>query len=339
MKKDSVYTLGIETSCDDTAASILLNNKVLSSVISSQDVHKLYGGVVPELASREHQKLITPVVNEAIIRSGIDKKQINSVAFTRGPGLLGSLLVGTSFAKSLSIGLDVPLIEINHMQAHILSIFIDSDQKPPNFPFLALTVSGGHTQFVIVKDYFEMEEIGKTLDDAVGEAFDKSGKIIGLDYPSGPIIDKLSKKGDPNAFEFTKPKVEGLNFSFSGLKTGFMNFIKKESLVNKDFIKNRLNDICASIQSTIIDILIEKIVSAVEITQIKDIVICGGVSANSMLREKTISLGRDNKWKVYFPEIHYSTDNAAMIAVAGYLKYKESITSDLSCSANARYKI
>ena len=200
MKKDSVYTLGIETSCDDTAASILLNNKVLSSVISSQDVHKLYGGVVPELASREHQKLITPVVNEAIIRSGIDKKQINSVAFTRGPGLLGSLLVGTSFAKSLSIGLDVPLIEINHMQAHILSIFIDSDQKPPNFPFLALTVSGGHTQFVIVKDYFEMEEIGKTLDDAVGEAFDKSGKIIGLDYPSGPIIDKLSKKGDPNAF-------------------------------------------------------------------------------------------------------------------------------------------
>ena len=339
MKKDSVYTLGIETSCDDTAASILLNNKVLSSVISSQDVHKLYGGVVPELASREHQKLITPVVNEAIIRSGIDKKQINSVAFTRGPGLLGSLLVGTSFAKSLSIGLEVPLIEINHMQAHILSIFIDSDQKPPNFPFLALTVSGGHTQFVIVKDYFEMEEIGKTLDDAVGEAFDKSGKIIGLDYPSGPIIDKLSKKGDPNAFEFTKPKVEGLNFSFSGLKTGFMNFIKKESSGNKDFIKNRLNDICASIQSTIIDILIEKIVSAVEITQIKDIVICGGVSANSMLRKKIISLGRDNKWKVYFPEIHYSTDNAAMIAVAGYLKYKESITSDLSCSANARYKI
>ena len=339
MKKDNVYTLGIETSCDDTAASILLNNKVLSSVISSQDVHKLYGGVVPELASREHQKLITPVVNEAIIRSGIDKKQINSVAFTRGPGLLGSLLVGTSFAKSLSIGLDVPLIEINHMQAHILSIFIDSDQKPPNFPFLALTVSGGHTQFVIVKDYFEMEEIGKTLDDAVGEAFDKSGKIIGLDYPSGPIIDKLSKKGDPNAFEFTKPKVEGLNFSFSGLKTGFMNFIKKESSGNKDFIKNRLNDICATIQSTIIEILIEKIVSAVEITQIKDIVICGGVSANSMLREKTISLGRDNKWKVYFPEIHYSTDTAAMIAVAGYLKYKESITSDLSCSANARYKI
>jgi len=339
LKKNNVYTLGIETSCDDTAASMLLNNKVLSSVISSQDIHKLYGGVVPELASREHQKLITPVVNEAIVRSGIDKKQINSVAFTRGPGLLGSLLVGTSFAKSLSIGLDVPLIEINHMQAHILSIFIDGDQKPPNFPFLALTVSGGHTQLVIVKDYFEMEEIGRTLDDAVGEAFDKSGKIIGLDYPSGPIIDKLSKKGDPNAFEFTKPKVEGLNFSFSGLKTGFMNFIKKESSGNKDFIKNRLNDICASIQNTIIDILIEKIVSAVEITQIKDIVICGGVSANSMLRKKTISLGRNNKWKVYFPEIHYSTDNAAMIAIAGFLKYKESITSDLSCSANARYKI
>ena len=339
MKEHSIYTLGIETSCDDTAASILLNNKVLSNVISSQDIHKLYGGVVPELASREHQKLITPIVNEAIIKSGINKNQINSVAFTRGPGLLGSLLVGTSFAKSLSIGLDVPLIEINHMQAHILCIFIESDQKPPNFPFLALTVSGGHTQLVIVKNYFQMEEIGRTLDDAAGEAFDKSGKVIGLDYPSGPIIDKLSKKGDPNAFKFTKPKVEGLNFSFSGLKTGFMNFIKKESLANEDFIKNRLNDICASIQNTIIDILIEKIVSAVEITQIKDIVICGGVSANSMLRKKIISLGRDNKWKVYFPEIHYSTDNAAMIAVAGYLKYKESITSDLSCSANARYKI
>ncbi|HIG90605.1 MAG: tRNA (adenosine(37)-N6)-threonylcarbamoyltransferase complex transferase subunit TsaD [Flavobacteriaceae bacterium] len=339
MKKHNIYTLGIETSCDDTAAAILLNNKVLSSVISSQDIHKLYGGVVPEIASREHQKLITPVVNEAIIRSGIDKKQINSVAFTRGPGLLGSLLVGTSFAKSLSIGLDVPLIEINHMQAHILSIFIDNDQKPPNFPFLALTVSGGHTQLVIVKDYFQMEEIGRTLDDAAGEAFDKSGKVIGLDYPSGPIIDKLSKKGDPYAFKFTKPKVEGLNFSFSGLKTGFMNFIKKESLANKDFIKNRINDICASIQNTIIDILIEKIISAVEITQIKHIVICGGVSANSVLREKINSIGGDNKWKVYFPKIHYSTDNAAMIGVAGYLKYKDSIISDLSCSATARYKI
>jgi N6-L-threonylcarbamoyladenine synthase len=339
LKKHNIYTLGIETSCDDTAAAILLNNKVLSSVISSQDIHKLYGGVVPEIASREHQKLITPVVNEAIIRSGIDKKQINSVAFTRGPGLLGSLLVGTSFAKSLSIGLDVPLIEINHMQAHILSIFIDNDQKPPNFPFLALTVSGGHTQLVIVKDYFQMEEIGRTLDDAAGEAFDKSGKVIGLDYPSGPIIDKLSKKGDPYAFKFTKPKVEGLNFSFSGLKTGFMNFIKKESLANKDFIKNRINDICASIQNTIIDILIEKIISAVEITQIKHIVICGGVSANSVLREKINSIGGDNKWKVYFPKIHYSTDNAAMIGVAGYLKYKDSIISDLSCSATARYKI
>jgi N6-L-threonylcarbamoyladenine synthase len=339
LKKHNIYTLGIETSCDDTAAAILLNNKVLSSVISSQDIHKLYGGVVPEIASREHQKLITPVVNEAIIRSGIDKKQINSVAFTRGPGLLGSLLVGTSFAKSLSIGLDVPLIEINHMQAHILSIFIDNDQKPPNFPFLALTVSGGHTQLVIVKDYFQMEEIGRTLDDAAGEAFDKSGKVIGLDYPSGPIIDKLSKKGDPYAFKFTKPKVEGLNFSFSGLKTGFMNFIKKESLANKDFIKNRINDICASIQNTIIDILIEKIIRAVEITQIKHIVICGGVSANSVLREKINSIGGDNKWKVYFPKIHYSTDNAAMIGVAGYLKYKDSIISDLSCSATARYKI
>ena len=339
MKEHRIYTLGIETSCDDTAASILLNNKVLSNVVSSQAIHKLYGGVVPELASREHQKLITPVVNEAFIKSGIKKNQINSVAFTRGPGLLGSLLVGTSFAKSLSIGLDIPLLEINHMQAHILSIFIESDQKPPDFPFLALTVSGGHTQFVIVKDYFKMVEIGRTLDDAVGEAFDKSGKVIGLDYPSGPIIDKMSRKGDSNAFKFTKPKVDGLNFSFSGLKTGFMNFIKKESSTNKNFIKNRINDICASIQEAIVDILVEKITEAVKSTNIKEIVICGGVSANSRLKEKITTVGKESKWKIFFPKMQYTTDNAAMIAVVGYLKYKESITSDLSCSATARYKI
>ena len=254
MKSQDIYTLGIESSCDDTSASILLNDKVLSNVTSSQDIHKIYGGVVPELASREHQKLITSVVNEAIIRAGINKSELNTVAFTRGPGLLGSLLVGTSFAKSLSIGLNIPLIEVNHMQAHILSIFIKNNGKKPCFPLLALTISGGHTQLVVVKDYFKMEEIGSTLDDAVGEAFDKSGKTIGLDYPSGPIIDRLSKDGDPNAFTFTKPKVEDLNFSFSGLKTGFMNFIKKESSKNKNFISDNLNDICASIQNTIIQI-------------------------------------------------------------------------------------
>ena len=313
MKNQNIYTLGIESSCDDTSAAILLNDKVLSNVTSSQDIHKIYGGVVPELASREHQKLITSVVNEAIIRAGINKSELNTVAFTRGPGLLGSLLVGTSFAKSLSIGLNIPLIEVNHMQAHILSIFIKNNSKKPCFPLLALTISGGHTQLVVVKDYFKMEEIGSTLDDAVGEAFDKSGKTIGLDYPSGPIIDRLSKDGDPNAFTFTKPKVENLNFSFSGLKTGFMNFIKKESLKNRNFIEDNINDICASIQNTIIEILIDKLNDAVKSTGIKEIVICGGVSANSELRKKMDDLSVSNKWNVYFPKIEYCTDNAAMI--------------------------
>ena len=339
MKDHKIYTLGIETSCDDTAASILLNDSVLSSVVSSQDIHKIYGGVVPELASREHQKLITPTVNKAIQESGIEKEQINSIAFTRGPGLLGSLLVGTSFAKSLSLGLNIPLIEVNHMQAHILSIFIKNNKQKPDFPFIALTVSGGHTQLVVVRDYFEMEEIGTTLDDAVGEAFDKSGKILGLDYPSGPLIDKLAREGDPLTYKFTKPKVDGLNFSFSGLKTGFMNFINKESLVNKSFIKDNINNICASLQNIIIEILVEKVELAIKKTSIKNIVICGGVSANSCLREKMKNLGDNNSWNIYFPNIDYSTDNAAMIGIVGYLKYKNSITTDLTSYATARYKI
>ena len=339
MKKDGIYTLGIETSCDDTAASILLNNKVLSSVISSQDVHKLYGGVVPELASREHQKLITPVVNEAIIRSGIDKKQINSVAFTRGPGLLGSLLVGTSFAKSLSIGLNVPLIEINHMQAHILSIFIDSDQKPPNFPFLALTVSGGHTQFVIVKDYFEMEEIGKTLDDAVGEAFDKSGKLLGLKYPAGPEIDKLAKQGNPKAFPFSKPKVGGLDFSFSGLKTAILYFIQKKVKENPNFIEENLADICASIQYTIISILMAKLKKAVKDTGITQVAIGGGVSANSGIRDALKQVEHTLGWTTYIPKFEYTTDNAGMIAITGYHKYLKQDFADITVVAKARLAI
>ena len=339
MKNHNIYTLGIETSCDDTAAAILLNDKVLSNVVSSQDIHKIYGGVVPELASREHQKLIAPTVNTAIKESGIEKNQINSIAFTRGPGLLGSLLVGTSFAKSISLGLNIPLIEVNHMQAHILSIFIENNNQKPEFPFIALTVSGGHTQLVIVRDYFEMEEIGTTLDDAVGEAFDKSGKILGLEYPSGPMIDNLAKKGDPFTYKFTKPRVAALNFSFSGLKTGFMNFINKESLANNSFVEDNINNICASLQNTIIEILVEKVLLAIEITKIKNIVICGGVSANSSLREKMKQLGNNNSWNVYFPNIDYSTDNAAMIGVVGYLKYKNSITTDLSSYAKARYKI
>ena len=339
MSNKNIYTLGIESSCDDTAAAILLNNSVLSNVISSQDIHKIYGGVVPELASREHQKLITSIVHESIIQAGIDKNQLNVVAFTRGPGLLGSLLVGTSFAKSLSIALNIPLVEVNHMHAHILSIFIKNNGRNPKFPFLALTVSGGHTQLVVVNDYFKMEEIGSTLDDAVGEAFDKSGKTIGLNYPSGPLIDELSKKGNPNAFKFTKPKVEGLNFSFSGLKTGFMNFINKESLKNRNFIKENIHDICASIQNTIVQILIDKLTDAVKFTDIKDIVVCGGVSANSELREKMKNLSELNKWNVYFPKIEYCTDNAAMIGIVGYLKYKDQKVSDLSCSSTSRYKI
>ena len=332
---DSVYILAIETSCDDTAAAVVQNKKVLSSVVSSQKIHELYGGVVPEIASREHDKLIVPVVSKAISSSGLSLSQIDAVAYTRGPGLMGSLLVGTSFAKSLSLSLNIPLLEINHMHAHILSIFIDNSNDNPTFPFLALTVSGGHTQLVIVNSPNDFKLVGTTLDDAAGEAFDKSGKLLGFEYPAGPNIDKKAKDGDPCKFKFTKPDVADLDFSFSGLKTNFKNFILSK---NKSFIEDNLNDICASLQMTITDILIEKIKVASKKFKINQIVVCGGVSANSQLRSKLKAL-ENEEIKTYVPEIQYSTDNAAMIGISGYYKFLESNFGNLSDQSTAKYPL
>lgn len=333
---DEIYILAIETSCDDTSIAIMRNNSVLSNIVSSQQIHELFGGVVPELASREHDKLIVPVLKEALHKSKTSLNQIDVIAYTRGPGLLGSLLVGSSFAKSLSLSLNIPLVEINHMHAHILSIFIEDNVDKPEFPFIALTVSGGHTQLVLVESPIKFTEIGTTLDDAAGEAFDKSGKILGLDYPAGPTIDKISKKGDPNRFVFTKPKVKGLNFSFSGLKTNFKNFINSKS---EDFIKNNINHLCASLQHTIVEILIEKILNAQKIHVINDFVVCGGVSANSYLRQKLLDLKDSHDIKSYLPNLCYSTDNAAMIGVNAYYKYKHSIFGELSDQSISRYPL
>ena len=340
MPTENIYILGIESSCDDTAASVIHNGTILSNVIASQKIHEEYGGVVPELASRAHQQNIVPVVNQAIKKANIAKKQLHAIAFTRGPGLMGSLLVGTSFAKSLSLGLDIPLIDVNHMQAHILAHFINEEgfKKPP-FPFLAMTISGGHTQIVKVSNYFEMEIIGETIDDAVGEAYDKSGKILGLGYPAGPEIDKRAQLGNPKAFKFTKPKVNGLNFSFSGLKTAILYFIQRESKTNPNFINENINDICASIQYTIIGILIDKIKLASNQTGIKHIAIGGGVSANSGIRQALKTGETKFGWTTYLPKFEFTTDNAAMIAIVGYLKYLESNFSDQNVTASARLKI
>ena len=332
---DVVNILAIETSCDDTAAAVVQNNKVLSNVVSSQKIHELYGGVVPEVASREHDKLIVPVVNKALTSSGLRLNQIDAVAYTRGPGLMGSLLVGTSFAKSLSLSLNVPLLDINHMHAHILSIFIDDGKDIPTFPFLALTVSGGHTQLVIVNSTSDFNLIGTTLDDAAGEAFDKSGKLLGFEYPAGPKIDKIANDGDPNKFTFTKPNVAGLDFSFSGLKTNFKNFILSK---DKLFIEDNLNDICASLQMTIIDILIDKIKVASKKFKINQIVVCGGVSANSKLRSELKDL-KNQEIRTYVPELQYSTDNAAMIGISGYYKFLNSNFGNLSDQSTAKYPL
>ena len=333
---DEIYILAIETSCDDTSIAVMRNNAVLSNIVSSQQIHELFGGVVPELASREHDKLIVPVLREALNKSKISLNQIDVIAYTRGPGLLGSLLVGSSFAKSLSLSLNIPLVEINHMHAHILSIFIEDNVDKPEFPFIALTVSGGHTQLVLVESPIKFTEIGTTLDDAAGEAFDKSGKILGLDYPAGPTIDKISKQGDPNRFVFAKPKVKDLNFSFSGLKTNFKNFINSKS---EDFIKNNINHLCASLQHTIVEILIEKVLNAQKIHVINDFVVCGGVSANSYLRQKLLDLKDSHDIKSYLPNVCYSTDNAAMIGVNAYYKFKHSIFGELSDQSISRYPI
>lgn len=332
--------LGIESSCDDTAAAVIQNHKILSNVVANQKVHQSYGGVVPELASRAHQQNIVPVVNEALKQAGIEAQNLSAIAYTRGPGLMGSLLVGSSFAKSLSMSLNIPLIEINHMQGHILAHFIeDANETCPEFPFLCLTVSGGHTQIVKVSNYFEMEVLGETIDDAAGEAFDKAGKILGLDYPSGPIIDKLAKEGDPLKFKFSKPKVDELNFSFSGLKTGILYFIQKEVQKNPNFIEENLQDLCASIQKTIVDILMDKIGKASELTGIKKVAIAGGVSANSEIRNRLKEMESKADWKVFIPKFEYTTDNAAMIAMAGQLKFDNQEFTDLSVQSVSKYKI
>ena len=332
--KEDVYILAIETSCDDTSVAVLKNKKVLSNIVSSQKIHKIFGGVVPEIASREHDRLIVPVLNRAIKESKIKLNDIDAIAYTRGPGLLGSLLVGTSFAKSLAFSQNIPLLEITHMQAHILSIYIDDNSEKPKFPFIALTVSGGHTQLVVVNSPFDFVEIGTTLDDAAGEAFDKSGKIMNLDYTAGPKIDKLALKGDINKFKFPKPDVKGLNFSFSGLKTNFKNFINNQP---HDFVKNNINDLCASLQFTIVEILIDKIVKARDQYHINEFVICGGGSANSYLRKELKGLMESESIKTYVPKINYSTDNAAMIGINGYFKFIESKFGELSDYSISKY--
>ena len=340
VKDKSIYILGIESSCDDTSAAVICNGKVLTNVVENQEIHAKYGGVVPELASRAHQQNIVPVIQQAIQQANIDKKQLSAIAFTRGPGLMGSLLVGSSFARSLSLALDIPLISVNHMQAHVLAHFIDDEkqQKPP-FPFLCLSISGGHTQIVKITSYFDMEVIGETLDDAVGEAFDKSAKILGLPYPGGPFVDKYARLGNPNAFEFSKPKMADLNFSFSGLKTGILYFVQKKVKENPNFIAENLNDICASIQRTIVEILFDKLEKAVELTGIKHIAIAGGVSANSEIRETLKATEEKFGWKTYIPKFEYTTDNAGMIAIVGYLKYLENDFSNQTTTTTARLKV
>ncbi|WP_127140766.1 tRNA (adenosine(37)-N6)-threonylcarbamoyltransferase complex transferase subunit TsaD [Flagellimonas marinaquae] len=340
MEKSKKYILSIESSCDDTSAAVLCNKKVLSNVVATQEIHKQYGGVVPELASRAHQQNIVPVVHQALAKANIDKKQLSAIAFTRGPGLMGSLLVGTSFAKSLALGLNIPLIEVNHMEAHILAHFIEHDnQSIPSFPFLAMTISGGHTQIVKVIDHFQMEVLGQTLDDAVGEAFDKSAKLMGLPYPGGPLIDKYAQLGNPHAYEFPKPKVDGLNFSFSGLKTSILYFLQRETRKDPDFISKHINDICASVQYTILEILMEKLQMAVNQTGIHQVAIGGGVAANSGIRQRLKDAEENLGWSTFIPKFEYCTDNAAMIGIVGYLKYEKGAFSDQSIAAKARYAI
>jgi N6-L-threonylcarbamoyladenine synthase len=311
--------LGIESSCDDTSAAICVDGVMLSNVIANQSIHEAYGGVVPELASRVHQQNIVPAVQQALFNAKVNKNDIDAVAFTRGPGLLGSLLVGVSFAKAFALARKIPIIEVNHMQAHVLAHFI-GDHKP-SFPFLCLTVSGGHTQIVLVKDYFDMEVVGQTLDDAAGEAMDKTSKILGLPYPGGPLIDKHARLGNPDKYKFPEPQIPDLNFSFSGLKTSILYFIRDNVAINPNFIQDNLNDICASVENRIVTILLNKLSKAAQLYDIKDIALAGGVSANTGLRNGLKELGEKKGWNTFIPAMQYCTDNAAMIAIAGYHKY------------------
>ncbi|MFA6335369.1 MAG: tRNA (adenosine(37)-N6)-threonylcarbamoyltransferase complex transferase subunit TsaD [Bacteroidales bacterium] len=334
-----ITILAIESSCDDTSAAVIKNEELLSNVMANQDVHSKYGGVIPELASRAHQQNILPVVDRALKLAGVELKEVDAIAFTRGPGLLGSLLVGTSFAKGLSLSLKKPLVDVNHLQGHILSHFIKDPQKEsshPSFPFLCLLVSGGHTQIVRVDDYLKFEIIGQTIDDAVGEAFDKCAKIMNLGYPGGPVVDRLAKEGNPKAFKFSKPRVADYNYSFSGVKTSLLYFLRNSIKDDPEFISKNINDLCASFQYTLIEILMEKLLLAVKNTGIHEIAIAGGVSANSGLRDRIEMEGKKRGWKTYLPEFKFTTDNAAMIAITGYYKFKSGYACGLDVAPISR---
>ncbi len=335
--KSKPIILGIESSCDDTSAAVIQGRKILANVTANQDIHQQYGGVVPELASRAHQQNIVPVVEAALKKAKISPNQLSAIAFTSGPGLMGSLLVGTSFAKSMAMALGIPLIDVNHMQAHILAHFIEEKgMDTPPFPFLCLTVSGGHTQIVKVNNYFDYELIGETLDDAAGEAFDKAAKIMGLPYPGGPLIDKYGRLGDPHRFTFSKPRIDDYNFSFSGLKTSILYFLQKEVAQQADFVDVNRNDLCASIQRTIIDILMDKLEKAAHSLSVTHIAIAGGVSANSLLRQELLNRESSLGWQTYIPDFEFCTDNGAMIAITGYYHYQEKSFADMSVKAEAR---
>ena len=339
---DKVYILAIESSCDDTSAAVFLNNCLLSNITASQAVHEAYGGVVPELASRAHQQNIIPVVDAAIKKAGIDRRQLSAVAFTRGPGLLGSLLVGTSFAKGLALSLQIPMVEVNHLQAHVLAHFIAKEGEPlhtPQFPFLCLLVSGGNSQIIKVDAYNDMKIIGQTIDDAAGEAFDKCAKVMGLPYPGGPHIDKLAKQGDANKFKFAKPNISGYDYSFSGLKTSFLYFLRDNLKENPEFIEQNLPDLCASLQKTVVDILMKKLIKAAKDLKISQVAVAGGVSANSALRQAIQDAGVKYKWDVFIPPLGYTTDNAAMVGITGYFKYQDKEFCPVNAVPFARVEI
>ena len=341
-KRKEIIILGIESSCDDTSAAVIKDGVILSNVVANQKVHEEYGGVVPELASRAHQQNIIPVVNQAIKKAGIERSDISAVAFTRGPGLLGSLLVGTSFAKGFALASDIPLIEVNHLQGHVLALFIREKEipfNPPKFPFLCLLVSGGNSQIILVEDYLHMKVIGQTIDDAAGEAFDKCAKVMGLPYPGGPHVDKLAKLGDPLKFAFSKPKIKGLDYSFSGLKTNFLYFLRDRIKENANFIEENKEDLCASLQHTIIDILLGKLKKAVKETGITEVTVAGGVSANSGLREALHTEAQKRKWNLLIPKFEYTMDNAAMIAITGFYKYKNKEFADQNVVPYARTQL
>ena len=337
-----IIILGIESSCDDTSAAVIKNGKIRSNVVTSQLIHEQYGGVVPELASRAHQQNIIPVVHSALQDAQIRPEELTAIGFTRGPGLLGSLLVGVSFAKGLAMSLDIPLVEVNHMIAHVLAHFIErpgEQKKSPKFPFICLTVSGGHTQLVLVRDHLDMEVIGETIDDAAGEAFDKSAKVLGLPYPGGPMIDKYAKTGDPDRFEFSHPSVQGYNYSFSGLKTQFLYFIQKETSKDPEFVSKNLPDICASWQNHIIKVLLSKLKKAVKDYKIDQVAIAGGVSANSGLRHALHQMSEEKGWSVFIPDFEYCTDNAAMISMAAHYKFLANEFASIDCVPKARMPI